>query len=96
MSEVLIFPHLTNESLISIGQLCDDNCIVIFMKTNFFVTKNGQFLFQGPRNQHNGLLWDLKGPQTKPHLQKINYIISKNKTKMDLARYYHPTLFSYL
>ena len=34
-SEVLIFPHLKNESLISIGQLCDDNCIVIFTKENF-------------------------------------------------------------
>ena len=34
-SEVLIFPHLKNESLLSIGQLCDDNCIVIFTKENF-------------------------------------------------------------
>ena len=33
--EVLIFPHLKNESLILIGQLCDDNCTVIFMKEIF-------------------------------------------------------------
>ncbi len=33
-SEVLIFPHLTNKSF-SIGQLCDDNYIVIFTKKKF-------------------------------------------------------------
>ena len=92
-SEVLIFPHLTNESLISIGQLCDDNCIVIFTKTNFFVTKNGRFLFQGSRNKHDGL-WDLQGSTQTPIRPQVNYIISKDKTKMELARYYHATLFS--
>ena len=46
-SEVLIFPHLRNESLISIGQLCDDDCIIIFTKNKFFVTKNGHCSFQG-------------------------------------------------
>ena len=92
-SEVLIFPHLTNESLLSIGQLCDDNCIIIFTKTNFFVTKNGRFLFQGSRNKQDGL-WDLHGSTQTPIPPQANYIISKDKTKLELARYYHATLFS--
>ena len=91
-SEVLIFPHLKNESLISIGQLCDDNCIVIFTKDNFFVTKMGKCLFQGSRNKEDGL-WDWN-QHIKNKGNKINYIISKNKNKLDLARYYHATLFS--
>ena len=39
-SKVLVFPSLTNESLVSIGQLCDDRCIVFFTKNNAFITKD--------------------------------------------------------
>ena len=37
-----ILPGMRNESLISIDQLCNDNCITIFSKTdlNIFKTKN--------------------------------------------------------
>ena len=38
-SEVLIFPHLKNESLQLIGQLCDNNCIIIFTEENFSLRK---------------------------------------------------------
>ena len=93
-SEVLVFPHLTNESLISIGQLCDDNCIVIFTKTKFYVTKNGKFLFQGLRNTKDNL-WDLNShPTQHTKNESMNYIVTKNKTKLELARYYHAALFS--
>ena len=91
-SEVLIFPNLQNESLISIGQLCDDDCIIIFTKEKFYVTKNGLCLYHGDRNKSDGL-WDFdKTYSTINH--KLNYIIAKNKTQMDLARYYHASLFS--
>ena len=91
-SEVLIFPHLKNESLLSLGQLCDDNCIVIFTKEKIFVTKMGKCLFQGHRNKEDGL-WDWNHCIANKE-NKINYLIAKNKNKMDLARYYHATLFS--
>ena len=92
-SEVLIFPHLRNESLISIGQLCNDDCIIIFTKRKLFVTKNGHCLFQGMQNKHN-CLWDFKQTRVAPQHKNMNYIISKNKSQSDLARYYHVTLFS--
>ena len=31
-TEALVYPKLTNESLLSIGQLCDDDCLAIFSK----------------------------------------------------------------
>ena len=43
----------------SIGQLCDDNCIVIFTKNNTYITKHGKLIKKGYRNQKDGL-WDLK------------------------------------
>ena len=92
-SEVLIFPYLRNESLISIGQLCDDDCIIIFTKRKFFVKKNGHCLFQGMRNKHDGV-WDLKQTRAATQRKNMNYIISKNKSQSHLARYYHTTLFS--
>ena len=91
-SEVLIFPHVKNESLLSIGQLCDDGCMVIFTKEKFFVTKHGKTLFHGKRNASDGL-WDYNSENNTP-LPSINYIITKNKAKSDLARYYHASLFS--
>ena len=58
-SQVLVFPHIMNELLISIGQFCDDNCIIIFTKHKFYVKKNGIYFFEGQRNKTDGL-WDLK------------------------------------
>ena len=37
--EALIFPHITNASLISVGQLCDDNCLVLLTKNYFLSLK---------------------------------------------------------
>ena len=38
-TKALIYPSLMNESLLSIGQLCDDNCRAIFEKDKIFITK---------------------------------------------------------
>ena len=75
-SEVLIFPHLQNESLLSIGQLCDDNCIVIFTKKKFFVTKMGKCLFEGFCNEKDGL-WDFK-QATKTKTKQSITLFHKN------------------
>ena len=45
----LVFPQLTNESLISVGQLCDDNCIVKFDKKTVTVHKNNKLILHGNR-----------------------------------------------
>ena len=58
----------------------------------FFVIKNGQNLLHGSRNNSDGL-WDYQ-PNKKKSEKVMNYIITKDKTKLDLASYYHASLFS--
>ena len=41
------FPYLTNKSLMSVGQFCDDGCIGIFTKEHFVITKNGKLILKG-------------------------------------------------
>jgi hypothetical protein len=39
-----IFDSLKSGSLISAGQLCDDDCIALFTKYNVTIYKNGQII----------------------------------------------------
>lgn len=91
------FPHLTT-SLLSVGQLCDDNCRVCFEKRKMEVTKNGHHILEGNRNPTDGL-WDVDINQlahksaslattTQPNL---NVILRNDKSKAELAAYYHAT-----
>ena len=73
-----ILPHLKNASLISIGQLTNDNCIVV-LDTNIYKKENStkgaahyhnhikprNRIITGPRNCTDGL-WDLHIPTGKP------------------------------
>ena len=58
-----ILPGLKNSSLISLGQLCDDNCVIKLTKSHLFVFKNNQLVLTGIPNNSDGL-WDLPLPQT--------------------------------
>ena len=51
-----IFPNL-HSSLISIGKLCDDECIVNFYKHKVIVIKNKDIVIEGYRDPTNGLWW---------------------------------------
>ena len=42
-----IFPALTNSSLISIGQLCDDECTALLNKKEMKIIKNNKVIIQG-------------------------------------------------
>ena len=89
-----IFPDLTNSSLLSIGKLCDDNCVATFTKNKLQVVKNNRIILEGTRNFSDGL-WDVplyKQPR-KPYLS-ANAIINKKKSKEQLANYYHACCFS--
>jgi hypothetical protein len=48
------FSNLKSGTLISIGQLCDDDCIAIFSKYNVKIIKNDKILIKGKRTD-NGL-----------------------------------------
>ena len=99
-TNALVFPGLSNESLLSIGQLCDDNCVAIFTKNRVYVVKDNDLIMHGPRNRTDNL-WDIQLPahqrdkiQAAPTTSCLSYIITKDKTKSDLARYLHATAFS--
>ena len=99
-TKALIYPDLMNESLLSIGQLCDDDCCAIFDKKKMYVIKENKVILQGDRNQRDRL-WDVilpsKSPkQTRPTTPErtCNYIITKDKSKTILAQYLHATVFS--
>ena len=57
-NKAFIFPKLQLSNLISVDQLCDDNCTVTFSKTNAIVSKNNETILTGQRNPTNGM-WTL-------------------------------------
>ena len=85
-------------SLISIGQLCDNDCAAIFKKYN--VLKNGNIIIKTHRNKTNGL-WNIPlAPQSTPptteprdHLQSDHSAITMHQTKANLAVLLHGTVF---
>jgi hypothetical protein len=50
-----IFEHLKSGSLISIGQLCNDDCVALDTKYEVKIYKNGHIIIVGKRNATNGL-----------------------------------------
>ena len=70
----LILPQLTNSSLLSIGQLCDEECIAVFDKQAVNIYKNATIILQGTRNPSDGL-WDISLPNTTT---KNNFIPKDN------------------
>ena len=104
-----IVPNLKNTTLISAGQLCDDDCIVTFDKKQAYVHKHNNLVLTGKRNNTDGL-WDIQLPSVKIPVSKptpqppidrttttkqtINAIIRKDSTKKYLANYLYKCCFS--
>ena len=53
-----VFNDLTTGSLISMVQLCDDNCIAIFTKFDVKTLKQNQVIVTGLRDRTNSL-WNI-------------------------------------
>lgn len=88
-----IYPKITGSSLLSIGQLCDDNCTAVFTKTDMKVIKEKIVILEGTRNKNDGL-WDVKLDDIPPPTDKLNAIINKSQSKSKLANYYHSCCYS--
>ena len=95
-----ILDNLQTGSLISIGKLCDDDCIALFGKYNLKVFKDGQIIVRGTRNQTNGL-WNIPLNSALPRTQSSSpddhlacSAIRNDATQQDLAGFYHGTAFS--
>ena len=96
----LIFPELKSESLLSIGQLCDEGNIAIFDDKNLTVLKKSDIVtrildtiitdntvIQGHRNLQDGLY---NVPFSD---MKSNYVVTKEKNKLELAQFSHACAF---
>ena len=56
--KAMILPELQSSSLVSLGQLCDDNCTVVLDKKYLHAIKKDEIILRGYRNSHDGL-WDI-------------------------------------
>ena len=99
--QTLLFPELQSETLVSIGKLCDEGNIALFDDKSLKVYKKDEntqhliktlkednIILKGHRNLKDGL-YDVPFTQ-----MKNNYIIHKDKSKLELAQYLHACAFS--
>ena len=86
-----IFPQLQSASLLSLGQLCDDDCTILMNKYALHIFKDLKHILSGVRNRRDGL-WDV--PLTPPTQQFANVILRKDTTKRDLISFFHGACFS--
>ena len=85
--QTTVLPGLQSSSLVSLGQLCDDECKVMLTKNYLFAVKNNQVILHGTRNPHDGL-WDI--PLPRPSSNKANDT-NHTKTSTPVLRYNHHT-----
>ena len=83
----LVYPQLASESLLSVGQICDTGCMVLFHEKGLLIFKNNKILLSGNRNPIDQL-YDIPFPN-----QKMNYIITRDKSKTELAQFLHGCAF---
>jgi hypothetical protein len=81
---------LQTGTLISLAQLCDDDCIAIFNKHDVKILKHNEIIITGTRIP-NGL-WSLPILDSVQH--QANGILRTDKPKQELATYLHATLGS--
>ena len=86
--KALIFPKLTNESLLSIGQLCNQGCTALFNKNIMKIYKEKDIILQGERDWKDEL-WKINLKNNK-----INYIIRQDQSKTELVQHLHACAFS--
>ena len=85
----LVLNDLKTGTLISLAQLCDDDCTALFTRYNVKIVKHDKVIITGNR-MINGL-WSIP---IHPPTHQANGILRTDKTKHDLALYHHATLGS--
>jgi hypothetical protein len=88
-----ILPGLVHNSLISLVQLCDNECSITFTQDQVTVSKNGKHLMYGSQDPKSRL-WrvDLKQRFETKHVQ-CNHA-HDNSNQKDLINYLHAACFS--
>jgi hypothetical protein len=88
-----ILPGLVHNSLISVGQLCDNGCSVTFTQDQVTVSKNKKWVMYGSRDPKSRL-WrvDLKKRFETNQVQCKH--AHENSNQKDLINYLHAACFS--
>ena len=86
-----ILNGIATGSLISIGQLCNDDCIAIFTKHHVKILKDNKIIITGTINDQNGL-WNI--PLTLRPSQVDDSAFSCQQRKSDLADFLHGAALS--
>jgi hypothetical protein len=88
-----ILPGLVHNSLISVGQLCNNECSVTFTQDQVMVSKNGKNVMYGSRDPKSRL-WRVNLKQIfEPKIIQYNHAHDSNNQK-DLINYLHAACFS--
>jgi hypothetical protein len=88
-----ILPGLVNNSLMPVGQLCDNECSVTFTHDQVTVSRNGKEVMYGSRDPKS-CLWRVNLKQKmKPKNAQCNHA-HDNNNKKDLINYLHAAYFS--
>ena len=95
-----VFKDITTGSLISMGQLCDDDCVVIFTKSDVNILKHNKVIITVLRDCTNGL-WNIPlGPfppttqsPTLSNPNQANGILRQDINKRKLDQYFHAAAF---
>jgi hypothetical protein len=87
-----VLDDLQTGTLVSLAQLCDDDCIAIFNKYEVRIIKKDEIIITGKR-MSNGL-WSIpiNGDPPAPH--QANGILRLDKPRQELAAYHHAALGS--
>ena len=96
-----VFNDITTSYLISMGQLCDDNCVAIFTKFDMKILKDNQIIITGLRDRTNGL-WNIPLDPNHPaqqssrqsHQNQANGILRHDTTKRKISQYFHAASFN--
>ena len=83
----MVLSGLKISSLVSLGQLCNDGCIIGLDSTELVVVKNSNIVLKGTRNLKDGL-WDI--PLYKSTIQSFNHPTPKTHAGMYMARHVLP------
>ena len=92
------FQALKTANLLSIGQLCDNDCVATFNKTTVTITKNKSIIMTGKRDEITGM-WLIPMPHKTTKLQnqkqtQYSNVITKLHPKSKLVKFLHAAAFS--
>jgi hypothetical protein len=94
-SKAHVFPEMAHHSLLSVGKLCDEGCIVTLKQDTVIICNSeSSKLLSGPRDVTTGL-WRINLKQTNKHITgPIANSVYELRNTGSLVHYLHKALFS--